>query len=55
MVLGNAETFIGNFTSSTDNPSTGQLAFDLSSLQNAGLYNAEIRVFDGTDIDDSVI
>ena len=45
------ETFIGSFTSNTDNPSTGQLAFDLSALQNAGLYNAEVRVNDGTDID----
>ena len=45
------ETFIGSFTSNTDNPSTGQLAFNLSALQNAGLYNAEVRVNDGTDID----
>ena len=45
------ETFTGSFTSNTDNPSTGQLAFNLSALQNAGLYNAEVRVNDGTDID----
>ena len=45
------ETFTGSFTSNTDNPSSGQLTFNISALQNAGLYNAEVRVNDGTDFD----
>jgi hypothetical protein len=45
------ETFTGTFTSNTDNPSNGQLAFNVSALQNAGLYTAEVRVNDGTDFD----
>jgi hypothetical protein len=45
------ETFNGTFTSDTDNPSTGEVAFNLLSLQNAGLYEAEVRVFDGEDYD----
>jgi hypothetical protein len=45
------ETFNGTFTSDTDNPSTGEVAFNLLSLQNAGLYDAEVRVFDGEDYD----
>jgi len=45
------ETFTGTFTSNTDNPSAGQLAFNVSALQNAGLYTAEVRVSDGTDFD----
>ena len=45
------ETFEGTFTSNTDNPSTGEVSFNLLSLQNAGLYDAEVRVFDGVDFD----
>ena len=45
------EIFNGTFTSDTDNPSTGEVAFNLLSLQNAGLYDAEVRVFDGEDYD----
>ena len=45
------EIFNGTFTSDTNNPSTGEVAFNLLSLQNAGLYDAEVRVFDGEDYD----
>jgi hypothetical protein len=45
------EIFNGTFTSDTDNPSTGEVAFNLLSLQSAGLYDAEVRVFDGEDYD----
>ena len=45
------EIFNGTFTSDTDNPLTGEVAFNLLSLQNAGLYDAEVRVFDGEDYD----
>ena len=45
------ETFEGTFTSNADNPSTGEVSFNLLSLQNAGLYDAEVRVFDGVDFD----
>jgi hypothetical protein len=45
------ETFEGTYTSNTDNPSSGEVSFNLLSLQNAGLYDAEVRVFDGVDFD----
>ena len=52
MVLGNAE-IPGNFSpdTSTETEGDGILSFDLSSLQSGGLYDAEIRVFDGTNYD----
>ena len=45
------ETFEGTYTSNADNPSSGEVSFNLLSLQNAGLYDAEIRVSDGVDFD----
>ena len=45
------EILQGSFTSNTENPSTGELKFNLLNLQNAGLYTAEVRVFDGEDYD----
>mgnify|MGYP001248298461 FL=1 len=45
------ETFVGTFTSNADNPSSGEVSFNLLSLQNAGLYDAEVRVSDGVDFD----
>ena len=50
LVLG-SETFAGNFVldESTSVEGDGEVTFDLSSLENGGLYNADIRVSDGTD------
>ena len=45
------EIIQGSFTSNTENPSSGELKFNLLNLQNAGLYTAEVRVFDGVDYD----
>ena len=52
LVIGNAE-IPGNFSAdtSTEVEGDGNLVFDLSSLQNGGLYSAEIRVFDGNNYD----
>ena len=48
MVIGSAE-IPGNFSpdTSTEIEGDGILSFDLSSLERGGLYDAEIRVFDG--------
>ena len=45
------EIISGVFSPNTDNPNTGELTFNLTSLRNAGLFTAEIRVSDGEDID----
>ena len=45
------ETIDGTFTADTNNPSLGEVNFNLISLNNAGFYNAEVRVFDGEDYD----
>ena len=52
MVLGSA-VIPGNFSldTSTEIEGDGILSFDLSSLQRGGLYDAEIRVFDGDNYD----
>ena len=52
MVIGSAE-IPGNFSpdTSTEIEGDGILSFDLSSLQRGGLYDAEIRVFDGNNYD----
>jgi hypothetical protein len=52
MVLGSA-VIPGNFSpdTSTEIEGDGILSFDLSSLQRGGLYDAEIRVFDGNNYD----
>lgn len=52
MVLGSA-VIPGNFSpdTSTETEGDGILSFDLSSLQRGGLYDAEIRVFDGNNYD----
>lgn len=44
------EVFGGTFSSSAENPLTGEVSFNLLSLNNAGFYNAEVRVTDGIDI-----
>ena len=52
MILG--DTLInGSFTpdTSTETEGDGNLVFDLSSIQNGGLYTAEVRVFDGSNYD----
>ena len=52
LVIGGAE-IPGSFSpdTSTEIEGDGNLVFDLSSLQNGGLYSAEIRVFDGDNYD----
>ena len=52
MVMGSA-VIPGNFSpdTSTEIEGDGILSFDLSSLQRGGLYDAEIRVFDGNNYD----
>ena len=50
-ILIGSETFPGSFVldESSNLEGDGEVTFDLSTLQNGGLYNAEIKVSDGED------